>query len=117
MREDEGGGGREGRAGDAGGGGGVGGAGRGGMGEGERGGDWGRGGKQEHRRDRLGDCVGCAEHWIANGFTTAGRVAISGGRGGGLLIGAVLDERPELFRVGSAEVPFVDVLNTMLGPD
>ena len=63
------------------------------------------------------DFIACAEHLVAQGVTAPDRLAISGGSAGGLLIGAVLNLRPELFRCAVAEVPFVDVLNTMLDPD
>jgi oligopeptidase B len=78
---------------------------------------WYRAGKQEHKHNTFSDFIACAEHLIAQGLTSAEQLAISGGSAGGLLIGAVLNQRPELFRAAIAEVPFVDVLNTMLDPD
>ena len=87
------------------------------RGGGELGEAWYRAGKQEHKHNTFSDFIACAEHLIANGYTTAPQLAISGGSAGGLLIGAVLNQRPELFGAAIAEVPFVDVLNTMLDPD
>jgi oligopeptidase B len=87
------------------------------RGGGELGEAWYRAGKQEHKHNTFSDFIACAEHLIAQGFTTAAQLAISGGSAGGLLIGAVLNQRPELFGAAIAEVPFVDVLNTMLDPD
>ncbi|HKS15311.1 MAG TPA: S9 family peptidase [Pseudomonas sp.] len=87
------------------------------RGGGELGEAWYRAGKQEHKQNTFDDFIACAEHLIAEGVTTADRLAISGGSAGGLLIGAVLNQRPELFRAAIAEVPFVDVLNTMLDPE
>jgi len=74
-------------------------------------------GKQEHKQNTFNDFIACAEHLIAQGLTCAKQLVISGGSAGGLLIGAVLNQRPELFQAAIAEVPFVDVLNTMLDPD
>ncbi|WP_175651334.1 S9 family peptidase [Pseudomonas sp. Marseille-P9899] len=87
------------------------------RGGGELGEAWYRAGKQEHKQNTFDDFIACAEHLIAENVTSAGQLAISGGSAGGLLIGAVLNQRPELFKVAIAEVPFVDVLNTMLDPD
>jgi oligopeptidase B len=87
------------------------------RGGGELGEAWYRAGKQEHKQNTFDDFIACAEHLIAEGITTADRLAISGGSAGGLLIGAVLNQRPELFGAAIAEVPFVDVLNTMLDPE
>ncbi|MHA6196714.1 S9 family peptidase [Pseudomonas wadenswilerensis] len=87
------------------------------RGGGELGEAWYRAGKQEHKTNTFNDFIACAEHLIAEGVTSAERLAISGGSAGGLLIGAVLNQRPELFKVAIAEVPFVDTLNTMLDPD
>ncbi|WP_339491770.1 S9 family peptidase [Pseudomonas rhizophila] len=87
------------------------------RGGGELGEAWYRAGKQEHKHNTFSDFIACAEHLIANGVTRADQLAISGGSAGGLLIGAVLNQRPDLFKVAIAEVPFVDVLNTMLDPD
>ncbi|KPB16110.1 S9 family peptidase [Pseudomonas amygdali] len=87
------------------------------RGGGELGEAWYRNGKQEHKQNTFGDFIACAEHLVAQGLTSAEQLVISGGSAGGLLIGAVLDQRPELFKAAIAEVPFVDVLNTMLDPD
>ena len=87
------------------------------RGGGELGEAWYRAGKLEHKTNTFGDFIACAEQLIADGLTTAGQLVISGGSAGGLLIGAVLNQRPELFAAAIAEVPFVDVLNTMLSPD
>ncbi|MBI6955962.1 S9 family peptidase [Pseudomonas sp. CCOS 191] len=87
------------------------------RGGGELGEAWYRAGKQEHKHNSFDDFIACAEHLIAEGVTCRECLAISGGSAGGLLMGAVLNLRPELFRCAIAEVPFVDVLNTMLDPE
>lgn len=87
------------------------------RGGGELGEAWYRAGKLEHKQNSFADFIAVAEHLIASSFTTADKLAISGGSAGGLLIGAVLNQRPELFAAAIAEVPFVDVLNTMHNPD
>ncbi|MBX8500075.1 S9 family peptidase [Pseudomonas lijiangensis] len=87
------------------------------RGGGELGEAWYRNGKQEHKQNTFGDFIACAEHLIDKGLTRADQLVISGGSAGGLLIGAVLNQRPELFKAAIAEVPFVDVLNTMLDPE
>ena len=87
------------------------------RGGGELGEAWYRNGKQEHKHNTFSDFIACAEHLIDAGLTRADQLVISGGSAGGLLIGAVLNQRPELFKAAIAEVPFVDVLNTMLDPD
>ncbi|PPV35010.1 S9 family peptidase [Ectopseudomonas oleovorans] len=87
------------------------------RGGGEMGEAWYRAGKLEHKQNSFDDFIACAERLIAEGLTTPAQLAISGGSAGGLLIGAVLNQRPELFAAAIAEVPFVDVLNTMLNPD
>ncbi|WP_165674463.1 S9 family peptidase [Metapseudomonas otitidis] len=87
------------------------------RGGGELGEAWYRAGKLEHKANTFGDFIACAEHLLAEGLTTREQLVISGGSAGGLLIGAVLNQRPELFAAAVAEVPFVDVLNTMQNPD
>ncbi|RJG13911.1 S9 family peptidase [Pseudomonas cavernicola] len=87
------------------------------RGGGELGEAWYRAGKLEHKANTFGDFIACTEHLIATGYTNPQQLAISGGSAGGLLIGAVLNQRPELFAAAIAEVPFVDVLNTMQNPD
>ncbi len=84
-----------------------------------RGGDelghrWYREGKLEMKANSFTDFIACAEALIAEGFAAPGRIAIRGGSAGGMLMGAVTNLRPELWRCVVAEVPFVDVLNTML---
>ncbi len=87
------------------------------RGGGELGEAWYRDGKQENKQNTFDDFIACAEHLIADNHTRAEQLVISGGSAGGLLIGAVLNQRPDLFKAAIAEVPFVDVLNTMLDPD
>lgn len=87
------------------------------RGGGELGEAWYRAGKLAHKQTTFDDFIACAEHLIETGFTRPDRLAISGGSAGGLLIGAVLNQRPELFAAAVADVPFVDVLNTMRNPD
>ncbi|AOE84394.1 oligopeptidase [Pseudomonas sp. TCU-HL1] len=87
------------------------------RGGGELGEAWYRAGKLEHKTNSFGDFIACAEHLIAEGYTRPAQLAISGGSAGGLLMGAVLNLRPDLFAAAIAEVPFVDVLNTMQNPD
>ena len=87
------------------------------RGGGELGEAWYRAGKQEHKQNTFNDFIACAEHLIAQGYTRPEQLVISGGSAGGLLIGAVLNQRPQLFAAAIAEVPFVDVLNTMLDPE
>ncbi|KFX67795.1 peptidase S9 [Pseudomonas taeanensis MS-3] len=87
------------------------------RGGGELGEAWYRAGKLQHKSNSFNDFIACAEHLIASGYTTPNQLAISGGSAGGLLIGAVLNMRPELFAAAVAEVPFVDVLNTMQNPE
>ncbi len=87
------------------------------RGGGELGEAWYRSGKLEHKQNTFDDFIACTEHLLDQGLTTPQQVVISGGSAGGLLIGAVLNQRPELYAGAIAEVPFVDVLNTMLKPD
>lgn len=87
---------------------------RGGM---ERGYRWYREGKGPRKNNTFDDYIAAAEHLIETGHTGAGRIAVFGGSAGGLLVGAVLNRRPELFGAAVAAVPFVDVLNTMLDPE
>ncbi len=83
-----------------------------------RGGDelghrWYREGKLEKKENTFSDFIACAEKLIDSGYAKAGQIAIRGGSAGGMLMGAVTNMRPELWRCVVAEVPFVDVLNTM----
>ena len=74
-------------------------------------------GKLEKKSNTFADYIAAAEHLIANGYTAKGRIAGHGGSAGGLLMGAVANLRPDLFASIVAEVPFVDVLNTMCDRD
>ena len=75
---------------------------------------WYEGGKLLQKRNSFTDFIAAAEHLIAAGYTSPDGLVISGGSAGGLLMGAVTNLRPDLFRAVLAEVPFVDVVNTML---
>ncbi|HYF53193.1 MAG TPA: S9 family peptidase [Salinarimonas sp.] len=78
---------------------------------------WYRDGKRETKTNTFKDFVACAEAMIAVGATRAGRIVAQGGSAGGMLMGAVANMRPDLFAGIIADVPFVDVLNTMLDGD
>jgi oligopeptidase B len=84
-----------------------------------RGGDdmgyqWYLDGKLDRRTNTFNDFVDAARGLIANNYTRAGRIAIQGGSAGGELMGAVVNQAPELWGAVVADVPFVDVVNTML---
>ena len=82
------------------------------------GGDLGRGwyedGKFFEKKNTFNDFIDCGSHLVDAGITTSDRLAIAGGSAGGLLIGAVVNMEPGLFDVAVADVPFVDVVTTML---
>ena len=65
-------------------------------------------------RENEGDFIAAAEYLVGERFTSANRIVAQGGSAGGLLMGAIANQRPELFKAIVAEVPFVDALNTML---
>ena len=79
----------------------------------ERGYAWYTGGKLEKKANTFHDFIAAAHALADRGFTRRGRIAIHGGSAGGLLVGACANMAPELFHAVVAEVPFVDVLNTI----
>jgi oligopeptidase B len=74
---------------------------------------WYENGKMLNKRNTFTDFIACAEHLISEKFTRKEKLAIMGGSAGGLLVGACLTMRPDLFGAVVAQVPFVDVINTM----
>jgi oligopeptidase B len=80
----------------------------------EMGRTWYESGKLLEKRNTFTDFIAAAEHLVAQGYTSPDRLVINGGSAGGLLMGAVTNLRPDLFAAVVAEVPFVDVVNTML---
>jgi oligopeptidase B len=84
------------------------------RGGGEMGRSWYEDGKFLNKTNTFTDFVACATHLIDEGYTNPGRLAIRGRSAGGLLIGAVVNARPDLFSCVVAQVPFVDVVTTML---
>jgi oligopeptidase B len=79
----------------------------------EKGRRWYRLGKAAHKTNTFDDFVAAAEHLILSGWTAEGRIVAEGRSAGGMLMGAVANRAPRLFRAIVAGVPFVDVLNTM----
>jgi oligopeptidase B len=75
---------------------------------------WYEDGKLQKKMNTFTDFIACAEHLVKQKYTASHKLAINGGSAGGLLMGAVVNLRPDLFKVVVAEVPFVDVINTML---
>jgi len=84
------------------------------RGGGDLGKRWYEAAKMATKAVTFSDFVACAEALIARGTTSPSQLAIQGASAGGLLVGAVVNLRPELFRAVVSEVPFVDVVNTML---
>ena len=84
------------------------------RGGGELGDTWHDAGKMQLKRNTFTDFIAVAEALAAQKFGDPARVAIEGGSAGGLLMGAVTNMRPDLFRVVISHVPFVDIMNTML---
>ncbi|HNS46365.1 MAG TPA: S9 family peptidase, partial [Bacteroidales bacterium] len=80
----------------------------------EMGYEWYEQGKMLNKKNTFTDFIACVEHLIAMNYTDPGHIIINGGSAGGLLMGAVVNMRPDLFRGVIAEVPFVDVVTTML---
>lgn len=84
------------------------------RGGGDLGKAWHDAGKMAQKMNTFTDFIASAEHLIASQYTRADRLVIEGGSAGGLLMGAVSNLRPDLFKVVVSHVPFVDVLSTML---
>ena len=75
---------------------------------------WYEQGKMLNKRNTFTDFISCAEHLISEKYTSTDHLYAMGGSAGGLLVGAVINLRPELFNGAIANVPFVDVVTTML---
>jgi oligopeptidase B len=84
------------------------------RGGGEMGRGWYEDGKFLNKTNTFTDFIACADHLVEQGYTSPSRLAIRGRSAGGLLIGAVLNMRPDLFACAVAQVPFVDAVTTML---
>ena len=86
------------------------------RGGGELGRHWYLDGKLLAKPNTFGDTLAIAEHLVATDVVAADRLSIRGGSAGGLLVAACVTSRPELFASAVAEVPFVDIVNTMSDP-
>jgi oligopeptidase B len=84
------------------------------RGGGEMGKAWHDDGRMLHKKNTFTDFIDSAEYLVAQGYGTKDRLVIEGASAGGLLMGAVLNMRPDLFHAAIVGVPFVDVINTML---
>lgn len=86
------------------------------RGGGELGRSWYLDGKLLAKANTFGDTIACAQHLVSSDVVGRDRLAIRGGSAGGLLVGACMTQRPDLFASVVAEVPFVDIVNTMSDP-
>jgi oligopeptidase B len=84
------------------------------RGGGDLGKEWHDQGRMMSKKNTFTDFIACAEHLIKAGYTSKDRFVITGASAGGLLMGAVLNMRPDLFKAAVVGVPFVDVINTEL---
>jgi oligopeptidase B len=80
----------------------------------ELGEEWRLQGRMFKKMNTFNDFIDCADWLIKNNYTKNDRLVIQGGSAGGLLMGAVVNMRPDLFKAALAQVPFVDVINTMM---
>jgi oligopeptidase B len=87
------------------------------RGGGEMGKAWHDQGRMMNKKNTFTDFIAAAEFLVAEKYTAKDRLAIEGGSAGGLLLGAAVNMRPDLFRLVVSKVPFVDVLNSMLDAD
>ncbi|MFK7980369.1 MAG: S9 family peptidase [Saprospiraceae bacterium] len=76
--------------------------------------EWHEDGKLFKKKNTFTDFIACAEYLIQENYAKKGSIVAEGGSAGGLLMGAVVNARPDLFKTVILEVPFVDVINTML---
>ena len=84
------------------------------RGGGEMGKAWHDQGKMMNKKNTFTDFIAAAEHLVREKYTSKDRLVITGGSAGGLLMGAVTNMRPDLFKAVVSYVPFVDVMNTMM---
>jgi oligopeptidase B len=84
------------------------------RGGGELGEEWREAGRMMKKMNTFTDFIDVADYLVKNKYTSTDRLMIQGGSAGGLLMGAVVNMRPDLFKAVNAAVPFVDVMNTML---
>jgi oligopeptidase B len=84
------------------------------RGGGELGKNWHDDGRLRNKKNTFTDFIACAEHLLAGKYGSRERLVIEGGSAGGLLMGAVTNLRPDLWKAVVSKVPFVDVINTML---
>ncbi|MBL8180870.1 MAG: S9 family peptidase [Blastocatellia bacterium] len=75
---------------------------------------WRQDGRMFKKMNTFHDFIDCSKWLIANKYTSSDRLVIQGGSAGGLLMGVVVNQAPELFKASIAQVPFVDVMNTMI---
>ena len=83
----------------------------------EKGQEWYENGKLMNKKNTFLDFISCAEFLCKNNYTSKGKIIAQGGSAGGLLMGYISNERPDLFLGIIAQVPFVDICNTMLDED
>ncbi|MEO1718151.1 MAG: prolyl oligopeptidase family serine peptidase [Planctomycetota bacterium] len=81
------------------------------RGGGEYGAAWHKAGMMENKQNTFDDCIAAAEWLIDNGYTSSDRLGVAGGSNGGLLTGAMITQRPDLFAAVECHVPLLDMLN------
>jgi oligopeptidase B len=86
------------------------------RGGGELGNKWWEAGRLMNKKNAVADYIACAEYLVKQGYTSKGRITAAGGGAGGLVIGAAVNERPDLFRSVLLITPFVDPLAALSDP-